>query len=266
MKILITLFLCLLLGPASTTWAVNITGKLTQGGYITGHIPNAKTITVNGQKATIVQDRFFFGLHREFPPEATVKITKTDKRAQEQAFIITPQSYKTQHIQGVSQKTVTPDPAQVKRSRQEAQKIRAARQGQLNAAHLNFQWPVTGPITGVYGSRRTYNGQERSWHKGLDIAPPHGTPIRPIEQGKVALALDTFFNGNLIIIDHGLGLHSIYAHLDEMRVTAGEQISKNTIIGTVGNTGRSTGPHLHLGIYWHQTALDPILFLPGGKK
>ncbi len=243
-------------------WALTLAGKYTQGGYITGTLPPGTHIEITNQKPTINQNRFFFGFHREYPAEAILKLTHPDNTVTVQSFIITPQNYKTQHIKGVSQQTVTPNPQQVKRSRKEAAKIRAARRDAQPQQFQRFQWPVSGPITGVYGSRRTYNGKERSWHKGLDIAPPHGTPIRPIAAGEVSLALDTFFNGNLIIINHGLGVHSIYAHLDEMHVKVGEQVNKENIIGTVGNTGRSTGPHLHLGIYWHQTPLDPILFLP----
>jgi len=123
--------------------------------------------------------------------------------------------------------------------------------------------PVKGhPLSGIYGSSRTYNGEERNWHKGLDIAAPEGTPVYAPQGGVVRAALaDTFFNGNIIVLDHGYGLFSIYAHLRRMAVTEGAKINQGDILGEVGQTGRATGPHLHWGVYWHNIPLDPKLFL-----
>jgi murein DD-endopeptidase MepM/ murein hydrolase activator NlpD len=115
--------------------------------------------------------------------------------------------------------------------------------------------------TGVYGSRRLYGGEERSWHKGHDFAVPRGTPIHAPADGIVTMAAMTFFNGNLVIIDHGDRLFTIYAHLSAMDVKPGDKVRRGQLIGKVGTTGRSTGPHLHWGVYWQNMAIDPILLV-----
>ncbi|MDE0724133.1 MAG: M23 family metallopeptidase [Alphaproteobacteria bacterium] len=127
----------------------------------------------------------------------------------------------------------------------------------------SFIQPVEGyRISGVYGSRRVFNGQERSWHKGTDFAAPTGTSVKAPADAVVTLALaDSFFNGNLIVLDHGHQVYTIYAHLDKMDVKKGDLVKQGVKIGEVGSTGRSTGPHLHWGLYWRNMALDPNLLL-----
>jgi murein DD-endopeptidase MepM/ murein hydrolase activator NlpD len=106
-----------------------------------------------------------------------------------------------------------------------------------------------------------YGGEERDWHKGHDFAVPTGTPVYAPAAGVVTLAQLTFFNGNLIILDHGDRLFTIYAHLSEMNVKPGGKVKAGQLIGRVGTTGRSSGPHLHWGAYWQNLAIDPILLL-----
>lgn len=243
-------------------------GVFRQGGFIVGQVAPGALVHLQGEKVrTGPEGRFFAGLHRHFPPQGVLEVIPPGGQAQTHTFAVAAQTYKNQHIKGVQKKHITPDPAQVKRSQKEAQQIKAARTGfspTFAALAGGFKTPVEGaPITGVYGSKRTYNGQERSWHKGLDLAAPTGTPVYAPADGIVRAALDeTFFNGNTIIIDHGYGLFSLYAHLNDMLVTPGEEIDQGMLIGKVGSTGRSTGPHLHLGFYWHHTPLDPLAFLP----
>ena len=122
--------------------------------------------------------------------------------------------------------------------------------------------PVAGPRTGVFGSQRLYNGQERSWHNGVDWAAAVGTPVRAPADGVVRLTRDTFMSGNLVMLDHGLGVSTVYAHLDRMDVRVGQRLQQGDVLGTVGTTGRSSGPHLHWGVFWGETPLDPLLWLP----
>ncbi|MBI1309087.1 MAG: peptidoglycan DD-metalloendopeptidase family protein [Proteobacteria bacterium] len=125
-----------------------------------------------------------------------------------------------------------------------------------------FLLPVKGGVTsGVFGSRRTYNGEEHSWHRGHDLAAPRGTEVRAPAAGVVRLARMTFLTGNLLMLDHGAGVTSVYAHLAKMNVKVGDKVVAGQVIGRVGTTGRSTGPHLHWGMYWQNHPIDPILWV-----
>ena len=126
-----------------------------------------------------------------------------------------------------------------------------------------FDWPVTGPISGVYGSQRILNGQPRQPHYGVDVARPVGTPLKAPAGGIVSLAdPDLFFTGGTVMLDHGYGLTSIFAHQSKIEVKAGDQLAKGDVFGLLGGTGRVTGPHLHWGIYLGTIPLDPQLLVP----
>ena len=123
-------------------------------------------------------------------------------------------------------------------------------------------WPALGPISGVYGSQRILNGEPRTPHRGVDVAAPAGTPVGAMASGVVSLAEpDLYFTGGTVMIDHGHGLHSIYVHLQDVLVEVGQRLSPGTPLGTVGATGRATGPHLHWGVYWFDEAIDPALLV-----
>ena len=125
-----------------------------------------------------------------------------------------------------------------------------------------FILPSNGSISGVFGSQRILNDKPRSTHKGLDIAAPEGTKIVAPSSGKVKLVQkDMFFTGNTIIIDHGLGLISIFAHLKEIDVILNQMVKKGERIGTIGMTGRATGPHLHWGVYLQKKPVDPMVLI-----
>ena len=121
-----------------------------------------------------------------------------------------------------------------------------------------FVRPVAGDEPGTgFGSRRIINGQPRAPHGGTDYAAPRGTPVVSVNDGRVALVAEHFFPGRLVVVDHGLGLHTLYFHLDETRVEPGERVVRGQPLGTVGSTGRATGPHLHFGIQVGSARVDP---------
>ena len=97
----------------------------------------------------------------------------------------------------------------------------------------------------------------RSPHTGADYAANQGTPVLAAEAGTVRLAEEHFFSGNSIFIDHGDGLVSMYFHMHELFVSPGDRVTRGAVIGTVGSTGRSTGPHLHFGLRWRGARIDP---------
>lgn len=117
------------------------------------------------------------------------------------------------------------------------------------------------PAGGRFGAKRIINGEPRSPHTGADYAVPQGTPVLATGDAVVALAGEFFFSGNAVFLDHGNGLISMYFHLHEVFVEQGDEVSRGRPIGTVGSTGRSTGPHLHFGIRWQGERVDPALLL-----
>jgi murein DD-endopeptidase MepM/ murein hydrolase activator NlpD len=132
-------------------------------------------------------------------------------------------------------------------------------------ASLSMVPPVRGRFSAAFGLQRYFNDQLRSRHNGLDIAAPEGTPVVAVSAGRVLDTGDYFFNGHNVVLDHGQGLLSLYAHLHSIEVKQGQAVDAGRQIGTVGATGRVTGPHLHFSVYLNAVAVDPTLFLPESR-
>ena len=147
----------------------------------------------------------------------------------------------------------------------EVAQIVAAREKQTGADgwRQDFIWPVTGRISGRFGSQRVYQGKPGPYHTGLDIAPGAGVPYVAPADGVVTLvAQDPFtLEGNLLMIDHGMGLNSAFLHSATIVVREGQTVRQGQYLGTIGATGRATGPHLHWSLKWQDSRLDPLLFL-----
>jgi murein DD-endopeptidase MepM/ murein hydrolase activator NlpD len=112
-----------------------------------------------------------------------------------------------------------------------------------------FIVPVKGRISTRFGTGRVLNGKPRSPHSGVDIAANSGAPIKAANGGKVLLAYDFYLSGKTVVVDHGWGVCTIYAHMDSFKVKEGQQVERGQNLGTVGTTGRATGPHLHFGAF-----------------
>ena len=187
----------------------------------------------------------------------------------EQEIAIAQREYLLQNITGVPQQTVTPSEEHLARIRSEREKVRAAkalrlaRDDGLNALQTGFSWPVTGRISGVYGSQRIYNGTPGSPHYGVDVARPEGTPVMAPAPGEVTLAEpDLFYSGGTIILDHGYGFSSSFLHLSEVSVSVGDRLQTGDRLGAIGATGRATGPHLDWRMSWLNQRIDPQLLVP----
>ncbi len=176
---------------------------------------------------------------------------------------IKPKKYKEQHLTIKNKRKVNPNKQDSKRIAAESKRKRKAKRQFTEAVpEVDFIWPVDGRISSIFGLRRFFNEQERRPHSGLDIAAPEGTPIKAAASGKVIDAGDFFFSGNMIYLDHGQGVISLYAHLSKINVKPGDVVKQGDIIGEVGQTGRVTGPHLHFAVIANQTLIDPIFMLP----
>lgn len=124
-----------------------------------------------------------------------------------------------------------------------------------------FMPPLDTELSAVFGVRRIMNGKKNSTHKGVDYRGKIGTPVRAINSGKVVLSEDLFYGGNTLIIDHGMGLYSIYMHLSEFNISKGQQIDRGDIVGLVGKTGRASGPHLHISVRLRGVSVNPVALL-----
>lgn len=172
-------------------------------------------------------------------------------------------AYRTQHLTIKNKRKVNPNEDDLNRIWNETKKIKAAfRQWtEVENVDFNFIVPVEGIKSSSFGSRRFFNKQPRKPHSGMDIAAPEGTPIHSTAVGKVILTGDFFFNGNSVFIDHGMGVISMYCHLETISVKEGDEIQQGELIGTVGKTGRVTGAHLHWTVSLNDARVDPALFL-----
>ncbi|MGK0440295.1 MAG: murein DD-endopeptidase MepM/ murein hydrolase activator NlpD, partial [Pseudohongiellaceae bacterium] len=172
--------------------------------------------------------------------------------------------YNIQRIEGISKAIMSPSDKNLKRIRDEAGQVWSARSKikQRNDFAGEFTWPLTGPITGVYGSQRLYNNIPKRPHYGVDVAAPTGTPLSTPAPGVVTLAhKGMFYSGGTIIIDHGYGVSSTLMHLSKVLVKVGDEVKPGDIIAEVGATGRATGPHLDWRMNWYQSRIDPQLLV-----
>ena len=191
-----------------------------------------------------------------------------ERRSAEQVskkyFEVKQKQYSTQNITITDDRKVNPYASDMDRILAEKKRQRkAANHYSMTDVDVNFLVPVEGIRTGSFGRRRVFNGQKRKPHSGMDIAADQGTPVRAPSAGTVIELGDFFFSGNLIYIEHGQGMISLFAHLSEINVSLGQQVEKGEIIGKVGATGRVTGPHLHWSLGLNGNWIDPALFLPG---
>jgi len=240
---------------------------LLRGGAVEGGLMIARTapdnrVTLDDATIPVAPDGLFIvGFHRDSDLPVTIGITKTDGTSQ--LTVLTPQqrSYQIQRIDGLQKNMVTPPENVIARIKSDQAAVAAARQTPAAAGDFwrGIDWPVTGRISGVFGSQRILNGQPRQPHYGIDIAVPKGTPVRAPASGLVTLVKDLYFSGWTVIINPGLGLNSTFLHLDSTAISVGDTVQRGSIIGTVGSTGRSTGPHLDWRLDWQGRRIDASL-------
>lgn len=245
--------------------ALELHGDFVQGGLLFGQAAPNEQVFFNGKAVPKTQDdKFIIGLDRDFGAHLQLK-SVTAAEEQLYTFDIAPRSYNIQKIEGISKAIMNPSPEAIARSRRENALVAKARAVVSTQPYYEagFTWPLIGPITGVYGSQRVYNGVPKRPHYGVDVAAATGTPVTAPAPGLVRLAYDNmFFSGGTLVIDHGFGLSSSFLHLSEILVAEGDYVDANTIVAKVGATGRVTGPHLDWRMNWRNQRIDPQLLVP----
>ena len=252
--------------PPSTAAALDLAGSFVQGGLAMGRAAPDTRLFLD-EKAVPVSPTgdFMLGFGRDVPQEVVLREIRPDGGQAIHRLTVRQRNYQIQRIEGLPRRKVTPDPADMARIRTESRLVAAARRktAATSLSGSGFAWPAKGRISGVYGSQRILNGKPRRPHLGVDVAAPVGSPVTAMADGRVMFTHPgMFFNGQSIILDHGLGLSSIYIHLSAVAVEQGQKVSKGQLIGKIGKTGRATGPHLHWGVRWNGVDLDPALLVP----
>ncbi|MBP5858902.1 M23 family metallopeptidase [Marivibrio halodurans] len=262
-------FSLLLLGlqvPAAAGAVEFLQAEFQQGGYAIGKVDPGARVRFDGHDVRVGADgRFVIGFHRDDPAAMRLEITGPAGDRRVETLSIAQRDYDIQRIDGLPENKVSPPDSVLARIRADAALVAEARV--RDSADTWFDsgwiWPVKGPISGVFGSQRILNGEPRQPHYGVDVAVPTGTPVVAPADGVVSLAVpDMYFSGGTLMIDHGRGLASAFLHMDSIAVTPGQRVARGDAIGTVGATGRATGPHLDWRINWFGKRLDAALFVP----
>ena len=255
----------------SMSWAyasdrVSLKGNFIQGGLVLGQTEPGTKIRFDGMDVRVSgEGAFVFGFHRDDPEQMRLELTYPDGTVEQVSLTVQQRDYNIQRIDGLDQKKVTPPEDVLKRIRADGALVKEARK--IDRAETwfleGFIWPAKGRISGVYGSQRILNGQPRQPHYGIDVAAKTGTPVVAPASGIVTVAHpDMYFSGGTIILDHGHGLASGFLHLEDLEVKVGQFVQKGERIGTVGATGRATGPHLDWRINWFGKRIDPAFLVP----
>jgi murein DD-endopeptidase MepM/ murein hydrolase activator NlpD len=244
-----------------------LTGELTQGGWLVGTAPvGTKAVSLDGAPVSLdAAGRFFVAFDRDAGQSAVLNARLADGRTVTRSLAITPRAWNIERIAVGRRPGSAPSLDYERRRAAELVLINAARR--INADsdgwRQRFIWPVRGRLSGRFGSQRIYRGTPGGYHSGNDIATgASGTPYVAPADGVVILAASSPFTleGNLLMIDHGMGLNSAFLHSSRLLVKEGDRVKQGQVIGLIGMTGRATGPHLHWSLKWRDSRLDSLLF------
>ncbi len=243
------------------TSSVILSGAKTQGGLLFGQVAPTAKVYLGDDQIKVAENGVIvlgFGRDAELAQSLTVILASGKKHIE--AINLEKRDYKIQRVNGISKKIMNPNKKNQKRSWADAALVRKARETDSKRQDFlaGFIQPVDGPVTGVYGSQRFYNGVPKRPHFGVDYAAPVGTPVMAPASGKVTLTHDNmFYSGGTLMVDHGLGVSSTFLHLSKILVKEGDEVKQGDIIAHVGKSGRATGAHLDWRINWFKVRIDP---------
>jgi len=194
---------------------------------------------------------------RTKPGSYIIKL-RVEKKTKNLQLIVTQKSFTTIKFT-LPDKQVFLSKKDLKRVKKENKKLKQIFQ-KVSQSHYegSFILPLENDISTLFGIKRILNEKWISIHKGVDVTGKEGEEVKASNNGRIALAEELFFGGNTVILDHGLGIYTIYMHLSNFNVNVGEMVSKGDIIGFVGSSGRSTGPHLHFGVKVMNMSANPV--------
>lgn len=248
--------------PVAAPDRFTLLGDLRQGSLLRGAAPAAaEAIMLDGRPVPLAPGGLFLlGFDRDQPAAALLSAALADGRRIEQRLAVAPRAWPIQHV-NIARRPGGATADFLRLRERELARIAAARAtgSQSDGWRQTFIWPATGRISGRFGSQRIYRGEPASFHSGVDVAPGAGAPVAAPADGIVVLAGPPAFSleGNLLIVDHGMGLDSAFLHLASQTVRLGQPVRQGQLIGTVGATGRATGPHLHWSVKWQDARVDP---------
>ena len=245
---------------------LELKGEMTQGSLIRGQVPFGHQVWLNDKPLKISADGYFaFGFGRD--AKLTQQLKWLDNKGVEhiQPLKLQARTYDIQRIEGIPSKYVSPPKEvseRIKLDNRQISKVRTL-DDERTDFYQDFIWPAAGPISGVYGSQRVFNGTPKRPHFGVDVAAPTGTSVYAPADGIVTLFIaDMYYSGGTMIIDHGHGVSSTFLHLSQGHVEAGTTVKQGDLVAEIGATGRATGPHLDWRINWFKERLDPALLVP----
>ena len=262
MKKIIITFLLFLIQPS---FAADFFGNFQQGSFILGKTNPGSKVSIDRREVRVTKDGYFaFGLDRDRKNNILIKIIKDNDTEIIEKKILK-REYKIQKIDGLPSKQVTPPPEVYDRIKKDNILIGKARaiDSPLIFFKNKFIYPIEKYIiTGVYGSQRILNGKPRRPHYGVDFHAPEGTEVKAMMDGTVTLVeKDMYFTGGTIIFDHGHGISTLFMHMKDINVKKGQKVKQGQVVGTLGKTGRATGPHLDIRLNWFDIKLDPMTIL-----
>ncbi len=244
---------------------LDLQGAFQQGGMVIGRTDPGSVVTYADRSVRVAPDgTFVIGFHRDEPAAVPLEVEHSDGSRTRRDLSVAPREYDIQRIDGLPPKKVTPPPERIARIKREAALVRAARVRDTDELWFagGWIWPVQGRISGVFGSQRILNGQPRQPHFGIDIAAPEGKPFVAPADGVVSLVHDDmYFSGGTLMVDHGHGVQSTFLHAETIAVREGDVVRQGDVLGTVGATGRATGPHLDWRVNWFDKRLDAALLV-----
>lgn len=266
----------LMSNAAQSAEPLEFCGKRVQGGLVVVHKDNVYKVLQNGKEVPVSEDGdFLLAFDRDAPLQQKIVIStnipEEDYPEDNYTFTIIPTKWDVQKVNGVAQSKVTPSQKDSDEILRENQSVRIAlteNNSDKSYWKSGFIEPLDDyRISGQFGGQRIINKIPKSPHRGMDMAAPEGAEIKAAADGVVKLSGgDFFYSGNMVIIDHGQSLHTMYAHMKDVKVKEGDFVKQGEVIGTVGKTGRATGPHLHWGASFNNVRFNPKHLLELGKK
>jgi biotin carboxyl carrier protein len=245
-----------------------LNGRARQGAALLGTAPDGlMMLMLDDRRIDVAPDgRFIIAFDRDAPPRARLFAEMYDDGLYEDFLDIAPGNWQIEKVDApLLGGAATSEEFQQRRAAELEQIVAArARYTQSDGWRQSFIWPVKARISGRFGSQRIYRGTPASYHNGVDLAGGAGTTYVAPADGVVTLATDKPFTleGNLLIIDHGMGLNSAFLHSQRLLVKNGDKVKQGQPLGTIGATGRASGPHLHWAMKWDQARIDPVTLLP----